>query len=68
MYILTVCMAPMFGNDAQKVTAAWDVCVRQSYSLPFATHLYRYIVQDINESPQSPGKSSYTQFIVEACF
>ena len=39
----------LFSTDAEKVFTAWNVCVRQAYSLPFATH--RYIVQEITESP-----------------
>ena len=39
----------LFGDAAQKLFVSWNVLIRSSYNLPFATH--RYILQNIINSP-----------------
>ena len=49
----------MYESNVWDLFTAWNVCVRQAYSLPFPTH--RYIVQDITESP-------YLRILLLKCF
>ena len=39
----------LFSDAANSLFISWNICIRQTYNLPFATH--RYILQDIFNSP-----------------
>ena len=57
MKLVQIYLSSMYGSNlwdlysdaARSVFISWNVCIREAFNLPYATH--RYILQDISEIP-----------------